>query len=99
MWEDDIREWTGLEFGRSQRAVENRANGGNWLRNHLWCPSDPHGEGIGDEGDEAGKVEQSLKIGSYLRSGQDCPVSTGLFHKSMWIMNAFVSSVHLSSVL
>ena len=22
-WEDDIREWTGLEFGKSQRAVEN----------------------------------------------------------------------------
>ena len=24
MWEDNIREWTGPEFGRSQRAVENR---------------------------------------------------------------------------
>ena len=23
-WEDNIREWTGLEFGRSQRAVKNR---------------------------------------------------------------------------
>ena len=23
-WEDNIREWTGLEFGRSRRAVENR---------------------------------------------------------------------------
>ena len=23
-WEDDIREWTGLEFDKSQRAVENR---------------------------------------------------------------------------
>ena len=23
-WEDNIREWTGLEFGRSQRAVGNR---------------------------------------------------------------------------
>ena len=23
-WEDKIREWTGLEFGKSQRAVENR---------------------------------------------------------------------------
>ena len=29
-WEDSIREWTGLEFGKSQRAVENRReNGGN----------------------------------------------------------------------
>ena len=24
MWEDNIREWTGLEFGKSQRAMENR---------------------------------------------------------------------------
>ena len=24
MWEDNIREWTGLEFAKSQRAVENR---------------------------------------------------------------------------
>ena len=23
-WEDNIREWTGLEFGKSQREVENR---------------------------------------------------------------------------
>ena len=30
-WEDNIREWTGLEFAESQRAVENRENGGNWL--------------------------------------------------------------------
>ena len=31
-WEDNIREWTGLEFAKSQRAVENRKkNGENWL--------------------------------------------------------------------
>ena len=23
-------------------------NGENWLQNHLWCPNDPHGEGIDD---------------------------------------------------
>ena len=34
-WEDNIREWTGLEFTKSQRAVENRENGGTWLRNYL----------------------------------------------------------------
>ena len=28
-WEDNIREWTGLEFGKSQRAVENR---GKWKK-------------------------------------------------------------------
>ena len=34
-WEDNIREWTDLEFGKSQRAVENRENGENWLQNNL----------------------------------------------------------------
>ena len=40
-WEDNIREWTDLEFGMSLRAVESRENGENWLRNHLWCSNDP----------------------------------------------------------
>ena len=26
-WEDNIREWTGLEFGKCHRAVENREKG------------------------------------------------------------------------
>ena len=30
-WEDNIREWTGLEFGKSQRAVERGKNEENWL--------------------------------------------------------------------
>ena len=42
-WEDNIRKWTGLEFAETQRAVGNRDNGGNSLRNHLWCPNDPRG--------------------------------------------------------
>ena len=28
-WEENIREWTGLEFAKSQRAVENR---GKWRK-------------------------------------------------------------------
>ena len=36
-WEDKIREWTDLEFAKSQRAVEKGKNGENWLSNHLWC--------------------------------------------------------------
>ena len=28
-WEDNIREWTGLEFAKSQRAVENREK---WIK-------------------------------------------------------------------
>ena len=42
-WEDNTREWTGLGFAKSKRAVENRKNGGKWLRNHLWCANDPCG--------------------------------------------------------
>ena len=42
-WEDNIRERTGLEFAKSQGAMENRENGGNWLRSDLWCPNDPCG--------------------------------------------------------
>ena len=52
MWEDNIREWTGLEFGKSQRAVENRQKWRNWLWNHLWCPNDTRGEGIDDDDDD-----------------------------------------------
>ena len=38
---DKIREWTGLELAKPQRAVE---NGGKWRkRKHLWCPNDPRG--------------------------------------------------------
>ena len=50
--EDNIREWIGLEFSRSQRVVENRENGENWLRNHLWCPTNPHGLGIDNDNDD-----------------------------------------------
>ena len=54
-WEGNIREWTGLEFGRSQRAVGNRENGENCLRNHLWCPNDPRGKGIDDDIQRCGR--------------------------------------------
>ena len=40
--EDNIKKWAGLEFAKSQRAVEKR---GKWV----WCPSASHGEGIAEE--------------------------------------------------
>ena len=30
-WEDNIREWTGLEFTKSQRQWRTENNGGNWF--------------------------------------------------------------------
>ena len=39
-WEDNIREWTGLEFTKSQKAVENMKKWRKWLQNHL-VPQQP----------------------------------------------------------
>ena len=55
-WEDNIREWTGLrlEFGKSQRAVE---NGEKWRRlvaKSSVCLNNPRGEGIDDDDDDDG---------------------------------------------
>ena len=45
-WEDNIREWTGLEFASPSGRLRRGENGGNWLRNHLWCPTDPRGKWV-----------------------------------------------------
>ena len=42
-WEDNISEWTSLEFGKSQRTVENREKWRKLLQNHQWCPNDSCG--------------------------------------------------------
>ena len=42
-WEDNIREWTGLEFRRSQRAVENREKWRNLVAKSSVVPSDSRG--------------------------------------------------------
>ena len=47
-WEHNIREWTGLEFASPTGQWRTGKNGENWLQNHLWCPNDPRGQGIGE---------------------------------------------------
>ena len=42
-WEDNIREWTGLGFVKSQRAVEIREQWRKLVVNYLWCPNDRRG--------------------------------------------------------
>ena len=37
-WEDNIREWTGLEFAKSQRAVENREEWRKLVAKYLCAP-------------------------------------------------------------
>ena len=42
-WEDNIRKWTGLEFGKSQRAVENRVKWRKLVAKTSEVPNDPRG--------------------------------------------------------
>ena len=50
--EDNIREWAGLDFVKSQRAVENREKGGKLVAKSSVVPQRPPwlriGEGEGD---------------------------------------------------
>ena len=40
-WEDDIREWTGLEFAKSQRALEDREKWGKLVAKSSVVPQRP----------------------------------------------------------
>ena len=40
-WEDNIREWTGLEFTKSRRAVENREKWRKLVVKSIVVPNDP----------------------------------------------------------
>ena len=42
-WEDNIREWTGLKFGKSQRAVENGEKWRKLVAKSSVVPDDPRG--------------------------------------------------------
>ena len=46
--EDNIKEWTGLEFAKSQGAVKNREKWRKLGTRHRWCPNDPRGQRIGE---------------------------------------------------
>ena len=37
-WEDNIKEWAGMEFGDSLMVKEDRERGKVLLQHHLWCP-------------------------------------------------------------
>ena len=40
-WEDNIRKWTGLEFAKSQRAVDNRGKWRKLVANSFVVPQRP----------------------------------------------------------
>ena len=64
-WED-IREWTGLEFGKSQRAEQNREKWSKLVVELKWRPNDPRGYGI-DEGNVKVKARINPQCRSKLR--------------------------------
>ena len=39
-WENNIKEWTGLELASSTRAAEKGQDGMGLLRSHQWCSDD-----------------------------------------------------------
>ena len=39
-WENNIKEWTGMDFASSTRATEDRTRWKGILKSHLWCPND-----------------------------------------------------------
>ena len=50
--EDNSREWTGLEFAKSQRAVENTEKWRKLVAKSSVVPQRPHGSGIDDDDDD-----------------------------------------------
>ena len=39
-WEDNIKEWTGMDFASSTRQLKTGQDGKGLLQIHLWCPED-----------------------------------------------------------
>ena len=52
MWEDNIRKWTGLEFGKSQRAVEKREKRRKLVAQSSVVPQRPSRLRVDDDDDD-----------------------------------------------
>ena len=39
-WEDNIKEWTGMDFAAELGQLKTRHDGKGLLRIHMWCPDD-----------------------------------------------------------
>ena len=72
-WEDNIREWTGLEFAKSKGQWRTGKNGGNWLQNHRWCLKDPRGYRI----DERWERDIRVLVGVKNRGSSFCWCNRG----------------------
>ena len=80
-WEDNIREWIGLEFGKSQRAVENREK---WRKLVVKsCVVPPRPSGLRDKW---GKEGNNVNI---LGTSPLCDKGTQLFSQKQFSSNRF----------
>ena len=59
-WEENIREWTGLEFGKSQRAVKNRQKWRKLVAKSSVVPQRP--SGLRDRWDERARYIYIITI-------------------------------------
>ena len=61
-WEDNIREWTGLEFGKSQRAVENREKGRKLVAKSSVVPQRPSRLRVDDDDDDENQGNNNIAL-------------------------------------
>ena len=45
-WEDNIMEWTRIDFASSTSAAEGKSRWKDFVVKHLWCPTTTKGYGI-----------------------------------------------------
>ena len=65
--------WSSPSPGGQWRTGKGR---GNWLRNHLWCPNDPRGQGIDGDDDWAMNINLVLPVNTIFG---DFDMSCGVF--------------------
>ena len=51
-WEDNIRNGLAWSLPSPRAQWRTGKKGGNWMRNHLWCPNGPRNYGIDDDDDD-----------------------------------------------
>ena len=85
---EERRQGREKEVGRQQQGMDKPGDrscpreqwrtekyGGNLLRSHLWSPNNPHSYGIGEEGEEATKLQWTRILKQFEVYDSDTPVT------------------------
>ena len=94
-WEDDIREWTGLEFAKSQRAVEDREKGRKLVVKLSLVPERPSRLRIDEMRDEFHQFS-SVQSLDQLGRGRDKRADSAEFLFQSFLQEAYVSTSGVS---